>query len=154
MKNLFSLLILSIFLFSCNSYNLDQEPSLTAKVETETKSVEKVSSGEFSNPAIIYGTDFLTFFKSLRKLGKFDEMVKFTSSESLKEFGKDELKSYYENNFVNMSDSKLQSMTKVDNENFVMHYTNSEFATKRAFDVKVTIENDSTKLVLVKKYPF
>lgn len=150
MKNLIPLL-LAFILVSCGAESVEK---VETKKEVKTSNETKVSHGDFSNPAIIYGTDFLTFFKSLRKMGKVDEMVKFTSSKSVEKYGKEALKDYYANKFTNMSNSKLKSLTVLNDSAYAMNYINSEFATKRAFDVKVVIENDSTKLVLEEKYPF
>ena len=152
MKNLILLLSSSLFLFSCSEEVKKENLKSEIKIETKTEKVE--SNSQFSNPAIIYGTDFLSFFKSLRKLGNYEEMVNFTASESIKKYGKKELKKYYEDSFTNMSNSKLKNLEKIDESNYIMHYLNSEFATKRAFEINVRVENDSVKLVLDKKYPF
>jgi len=152
----FLVLIFVVGITSCSSENKDLEVS-TKLVEKKTDLSQKQvveKKGEFSNPAIIFGTDFLSFFKSLRKLGKFDDMIKFTASESIKKYGKSELLKMYENSFNNMSDSKLLNLESNGENKYTMYYSNSEFATKRAFDIKVVIENDSTKLVYEKKFPF
>jgi hypothetical protein len=152
----FLVLIFVVGITSCDSENKDLEVS-TELVEKKTELSQKQvveKRGEFSNPAIIFGTDFLSFFKSLRKLGKFDDMIKFTASESIEKYGKSELLKMYENSFNNMSDSKLLNLESNGENKYTMYYSNSEFATKRAFDIKVVIENDSTKLVYEKKFPF
>jgi hypothetical protein len=152
----FLVLIFVVGITSCSSENKDLEVS-TKLVEKKTDLSQKQvveKKGEFSNPAIIFGTDFLSFFKSLRKLGKFDDMIKFTASESIEKYGKSELLKMYENSFNNMSDSKLLNLESNGENKYTMYYSNSEFATKRAFDIKVVIENDSTKLVYEKKFPF
>jgi N-methylhydantoinase B/oxoprolinase/acetone carboxylase alpha subunit len=81
-------------------------------------------------------------------------MLDFTCSESVKKYGKEELLKFYKNDFVNMSNSSLKNMEKLDNDTYVMYYLNSEFATKKAFEIKVKVENDSTKLFFENKYPF
>jgi hypothetical protein len=149
MKKIMTLIIASLVLVSCSEKK--EEKVLEVKVSEKKEEIKK---SEFSNPAIIYGTDFLSFFKSLRKLGQYDKMISFTSLESIEKFGKEELKKKYENEFVNMSNSSLKSMDKIDENTYVMHYLNSEFSTKKAFDITVKVENDSTKLVFENKYPF
>lgn len=156
MKQL-TILLSILFLASCSNQETSVESNVkngitTTNTQKETK--EKTVSSDFSNPAIIYGSDFLTFFKSLRKLGKYDEMLKFTSTETIEKYGKSHLMSYYENSFTNMSNSKLTNIKKIDESTYRMFYTNKENATKRAFEFSVVIENDSTKLILNKKYPF
>jgi hypothetical protein len=155
MKQL-TILLSALIMFSCSNMDTKNEKSLETSVKTEKKEKNNVNTvkSDFSNPAIIYGVDFLTFFKSLRKLGKYDEMVKFTSSESLDKYGESHLKSYYENKFTNMSKSKLTNIEKIGESTYTLFYTNKENATKRAFQFDVVIENDSTKLILNKKYPF
>tara|TARA_R110001592_G_scaffold18814_7_gene77629 strand:- start:50 stop:508 length:459 start_codon:yes stop_codon:yes gene_type:complete len=152
MKQL-TILLSALIMFSCSNVDIKQEKSLETSLKTEKNTVNTVKS-DFSNPAIIYGSDFLTFFKSLRKLGKYDEMVKFTSSKTLGQYGESHLKSYYENKFTNMSNSKLTNIEKIGESTYTMFYTNKANATKRAFQFDVVIENDSTKLILNKQYPF
>lgn len=152
MKQLTILLSISI-LVSCSNVDKNSEKSLKTSVKTEKNTVNTVKS-DFSNPAIIYGVDFLTFFKSLRKLGKYNEMIQFTSNQTLIQYGESHLKSYYENKFTNMSKSKLTNIEKIGESTYTLFYTNKENATKRAFQFDVVIENDSTKLILNKKYPF
>ncbi len=141
---------------SCSSEqeNLKTSTEVVEKKEGLPQKHVSEKKGEFSNPAIIFGTDFLTFFKSLRKLGKFDDMIKFTSSESIEKYGTSELIKFYQNSFNNMSDSKLINLENNGEGKYTMYYSNSEFATKRAFDIKIVIENDSTKFVYEKKFPF
>jgi len=155
MKQL-TILLTDLIKFSCSNVETKQEKSLETSVKTEKKEKNNVNTvkSDFSNPAIIYGVDFLTFFKSLRKLGKYDEMVQFTSNKTLGQYGESHLKSYYENKFTNMSKSKLTNIEKIGESTYTLFYTNKENATKRAFQFDVVIENDSTKLILNKKYPF
>jgi len=158
MKTLKITLISLVTVFTFNSCN--SEDSSKGLVKSEKNSEHKVESkklkikSDFSNPAIIYGSDFLSFFKSLRKIGNIDEMISFTSSESVKKIGKNKLKELYKDSFNNMSKSKLLSLEELDNNYNIMHYSNSEFATKKAFSIKVVVENDSTKLVYEDKFPF
>ena len=155
MKQL-TILLSVLIMFSCSNVDTKQEKSLETSVKTEKKEKNNVNTvkSDFSNPAIIYGVDFLTFFKSLRKLGKYDEMVQFTSNKTLGQYGESHLKSYYENKFTNMSKSKLTNIEKIGESTYTLFYTNKENPTKRAFQFDVVIENDSTKLILNKKYPF
>jgi len=102
----------------------------------------------------MYGSDFLSFFKSLRKIGDINTLIKFTSKESIEKFGEEKLRDVYENSFVNMSDSRLTKLDKIDDNHFTMHYLNSQYATKKVFELNVVRENDSIKLIFEDKYPF
>lgn len=144
MKNFVFIFILAIFaIVGCTSN--EKKEVAVAKIDTvSTKSVETA----FSNPAFIYGSDFMSFMQSLRKTGKYDMMVKFTASESVKKFGAEKIKAYYEEKFTNMSKLELKSVTDNANGSKVMNYVNLSVATKSATSVTVVIENDSCKLVL------
>jgi len=102
----------------------------------------------FSNPAIIYGSDFMSFMQSLRRYNSIDKMVQFTSLESIKKFGKEKVKEYYEENFTNMSKLKLTNVTNNSDGTKTLTYINEVFATKSTVSVIIVIENDSCKLVL------
>ena len=100
------------------------------------------------------GSDFLRFFKSLRKIDDINTLIKFTSKESIEKFGEEKLRDIYKNSFVNMSEYTLVKIDEIDDNHFTMHYLNSQYATKKAFDISVVKENDSIKLVFEDKYPF
>ena len=157
MKKLKTILAASLVLFltSCSDAELEVK-KVTDPIKSEVVEpvVEKEVLSDFSNPALMYGSDFLSFFKSLRKIGNYDEMVKFTSSETIKEFGIDYVKGYYKDNFTNMSPVKLTNLEKNGENYYTLHYVNRENATEKAFQIYVKVENDTTKLVLIKEYPF
>lgn len=161
MKKLILIILVSILAISCEEKVESNKDLNTSKEEVEKEKVEsnsnKISKGEFSNPAFMMGSDFLGFFKSLKQVGDISGLVSFTSSKTIKDFGVKNLEDFYKKSFTNMSKSKLKGMTEVNDSTFLMHYINSQFATKRTFDIKVKIENDSTKIVLDNlnsKYPF
>ena len=157
MKKLKTILATSLVLFltSCSDSELEvKKVTETTKSEVVEPVVETEVLSDFSNPALMYGSDFLSFFKSLRKIGNYDEMIKFTSSETIKEFGTDYVKGYYKDNFTNMSPVKLTNLERNCENYYTLHYVNKENATEKAFQIYVKVENDTTKLVLTKEYPF
>ena len=151
MKKL-AFILIAFLIVSCGD-----NTEVTSADSTEVETTESVVVEDFSNPNIIYGSDFLTFFKSLRKLGDFDKMINFTHSESIDEHGVDNIKTYYEEKFTNMSDVKLMNTDEVGDSIYIMHYTNIEMATKNAISITVKVENDSCKIVLTepltKRFP-
>jgi hypothetical protein len=147
MKNLLFILI-TLIMVSCGSSSVETVDNVADGVVDTASVSEAPGGGEFSNPNIIMGSDFLTFFKSLRKMGEIDQMVKFTHSESINEHGVDAIKEYYENKFTNMSDAKLKNTEDMGDGTFVMNYTNRDFATKRAVSITVKVENDTCKLLI------
>lgn len=120
--------------------------------ETKIEKIEKESSVSeippYSNPAIIYGSDFMSFMQSLRKTGNYELMLQFTSSESVSKFGKETIVKFYEEKFTNMSNLELKSITENSDGSKTMNYINLAVATKSATSVVIVIENDSCKLVL------
>ena len=147
MKNFVFVIIFSIFaLESCKN---DKDVKISAANNIKKDTVLKAEAKPFKNPAIIYGTDFLSFMQAFRKTGNLDLMIAFTSSADVKKQGKDKIKEYFENNFKNMSKLKLMSIVNKGNIK-TLNYINLSFATRNALSVDVIIENDSCKLILPK----
>lgn len=104
------------------------------------------SSNTFANPFLIEGSDFGHFFQALYKLGKFDDMVKFTSSGTLAQFGCTKVFEFYKTmDFA--YDVKLKSHNNI-NDTIVLNYKPEIMASCHMIRMKVVIENDSTKVVL------
>lgn len=134
MKKLALIILICIFaLVSCK----------TTSAQTSTK--------PFSNPAIIYGTDFLTYFKTLRGLGNYAEMLKFTTSKSIEKHGKNAIMVFYVERCKNMSKVKLVNITSNSDGTKTLNYINDVVATKNTFSINVIIENDSCKIILPEK---
>lgn len=145
MKKFVFFILIAIFAFvGCTS---KEKKDVTVN---EVNNVEEVVVVEkpFSNPAIIYGSDFMSFMQSLRKTGNYEMMLQFTSSESVKKFGKEKVSKYYEEKFTNMSKLELKSITDNADGSKTMNYVNLTVATKSTASINVVIENDSCKLVL------
>jgi hypothetical protein len=143
MKKLFVFIIfICTFAFSCT--NKEKEMVVDVVDSKPTLIEEK----PYSNPAIIYGSDFVSFMQSLRKIGDYETMVCFTSSESLQKYGEKRVIQYYNEKFNNMSELKLQSIVENENGKQTMNFVNLSMATKKTASVDIVIENDSCKLVL------
>ena len=100
----------------------------------------------FSNPALIAGSSILNVFQQFYMRQQFDEMIKLTSEISLKQFGNDAVRKYYQRmNFA--YPIKLKTITK-DHETYLLRYTTTISASKISILLKIHIENDSSKLVL------
>ena len=141
----FALLCL-IALSSCETKKEAKTDSTLVKKD----SVVVKKDTPFANPAYIYGSNFMSFMQSLRKIGNFDMMVSFTSSADVKKYGKDKIKAYFENKFTNMSTLKLNSVVDNSDGTKTLNYTNMSVATKKTASVLIKIEHDSCKVVLPK----
>lgn len=100
----------------------------------------------FSNPAFMYGTDLGTFLQVYYKLGKFDQMLNFTASESIKKYGKEKILNYYENCKFGY-EIKLMAMSG-DGKYKILSYNAKIMATNNVIRIKAIVENDTAKIVL------
>lgn len=100
----------------------------------------------FANPGFMFGTDLGKYMQTLYKIGKIDEMVKFTSSETIKKYGVAQVSDYYEDCGFGY-DIKLVSMTG-DGKYKTLSYNAKINATNKVVRMKVVLENDSAKVVL------
>ena len=148
MKNLlFAILI--IFLASCGNDTekvsvKDNTSSLESKATLETNTKEL----DFSNPSVFIGSDFGDYFRTLYKHGKFDDMIKFTSKESLDEFGEDVVRNFYENEMKFGYEIGKPQSSNSNGDYITLNYNGNIIATKTIIRIVVTVENDSCKIVL------
>lgn len=152
MKNL--LLILSIVLLaSCGNSDVSKDAVGSEQKVLHTVK-DNVSSDEikpFSNPAIIYGSDFGNFFRSFYKRGKYDDMIKFTSKESLELHGEDVVRDFYKNKMKFGYEIGKPNSMNTNGDYITLNYNGNIIATKTVIRIIVTLENDSCKIVLPKK---
>jgi len=146
MKTKLSVLFVSllVILSSC----AEKESSTDYVVENVVETPQIVENNElkpFSNPVLIYGTSFGDFFQMLYKQGKFNEMLKFTSSGTISKFGSEEIVDMYKN-MAFAYDMRLKSTTGSDT--IFLNYEAGIYATKHMVRIPVVIENDTTKIVL------
>ena len=105
-------------------------------------------SKPYSNPALIYGTSFPEFFKQLYRLGKFDDMLSFTSSKSIHEFGKEKILQFYQTMDWGY-EIKLKSINQ-KKDFYTLNCIATIQNTARTGRMQIVIENDSCKLMLNK----
>jgi len=151
MKNL--IVVLLVILFASCDNNVEtlavgSEPQI---MDTTKDNVSNEESKPFSNPAIIYGTDFGNFFRTLYKHGKYDDMIKFTSKESLDEFGEDEVRDFYKNKMKFGYEIGNPLSSNANGDYITLNYNGNIIATKTVIRIVVRIENDSCKIVLPNK---
>ena len=104
------------------------------------------SDKPFSNPSFMMGTNFGQFFQTLYRLGKYDEMLKFTSSESIKKYGKKTILDYYENCDFGYN-IKIRGRAE-EGSYVILSYNATIMATNKIVRMKTVVENDSAKIVL------
>jgi len=148
MKNL--IYILSILILASCGNNEVESISNTATVSVKDK-VSKEEIKPFSNPAIIYGSDFGNYFKTLYKLGKYSDMISFTSSESIEKFGEEAVIEFYKNNLDFGYEIGRPHSINSDGDYVTLNYEANIMATKTVVRIVVVLENDSCKIVLPNK---
>lgn len=104
------------------------------------------SDKPFANPSFMMGTNFGQFFQTLYRYGKYDEMIKFTSSESIKKYGKKAILEYYENCDFGYN-IKIKGRSEEGNY-IILSYNANVMATNKVVRMKTVVENDSAKIVL------
>jgi len=152
MKNLIFVLIVLVFA-SCDNIEVPKgiDPIVKSTGEKVGSGPQIMETKPFSNPAIIYGSDFGNFFRTMYKHGNYDEMIKFTSKESLDEFGEDEVRDFYKNKIkFGYKIGKLLS-SDANGDYITLNYNGDVIATKTVIRIIVKIENDSCKIVLPNK---
>lgn len=103
----------------------------------------------FSNPALIYGSDFLSFFSALKKNfpGKPETLLFFTSAMSRAEHGDKKILWLYKNTNINFQ-KKLKSISKTSHSEFILNYEANIDATICLKTITVSIEQDTCRILL------
>ncbi len=141
-------ILTALILTSCNDVEVSTAPAVVVKNQVEDKI-------DLSDPAVFAGSDFGSYFTTLYRVGKFDEMLAFTSKRSIDEHGKDAILDFYKNDVKLGYDIKLTSKT-VHGDTTTLNYDANIIATKRVIRIDVVVENDSCKVLLpkdLKKFP-
>lgn len=111
-----------------------------------TAQVVSGSDKPFSNPSFMMGTNFGQFFQTLYKLGDYDQMLKFTSKESISKYGKEKIIEYYQNCEFGY---KIKIINKQNQgKYYILSYNATIKATNEIIRIKTVVENDSAKIVL------
>jgi len=153
MKKLFFILLVTV-LASCDNVNVAPGPGpLVTTKDNNSYSENK----PFSNPTVFMGSDFGNFFQTMYKLGDFDGMIEFTSSQSINQFGKEAILEFYKNELDFGYDIGKRPLShNVSGDIITLNYESKIMATKKIVRVNVIVENDSCKIVLpdnLKNFP-
>jgi hypothetical protein len=169
MKNIKFLLVLSVSmtLFACEP---KPEPTAEELAETTGKTIRSLKDAfnkgykdsvvsvpvineseahPYINPVLIYGSSFGNYFQALYKVGKFEDMIAFTSSRSIEKFGRDKVLSFYKSmDFAYKIKLKSMNVAETPVDATVLNYEAGIMATKNMLRMEVVIENDSCKILL------
>jgi hypothetical protein len=140
---LFGLILTTLLSCQNEAINSGTNPS-SEKADPKKESSEALL--DFSNPAVFLGTDFGNFIRSLYGIGDFEQMLQFTSSETIERFGKDQLRNHYQELDLRM-EMRLLSTTSEDSL-ILLHYECFDKATKTVRRLPLIVENDSVKIHL------
>jgi hypothetical protein len=136
-------IILALSLCSCAQKQITSNSNSNSILDTGA--TEKA----FSNPALIYGSDFLSFFSALKKNfpGKPETLLFFTSAESREEHSDEKILWLYKNTNINFQ-KKLKSISKISDSEFVLNYEANIDATICLKTITVSIEQDTCRILL------
>ena len=155
MKKIFYILLIASFA-SCDSVNVSKDKETNSKNQVSAD-VESDVLTPYKNPFFIYGSDFGNFFQTMYKLGNYDQMIAFTSKESVDKFGKDVTLDFYKNKLDFGYDiGKYPLSNNVSGNVVTINYEANIMATKKIIRLNVVVENDSCKIVLpenLNKFP-
>ncbi len=135
-------LLFLIGLYSCS------QPTKQQSVNQPSQSIIEIEK-PFSNPAIIYGSDFGKFFQGLYRINNYKGMLDFTSTETLNKFSREQVLDYYKHEFK--FDYVLGNLSNISIEEGITILTYNKasiFATRRKLQILVIIESDSVKIIL------
>lgn len=135
-------LLFLIGLCSCEHTNNQKVIFQISHQKTETEKT-------FSNPNLIYGSSFGSYFQSLYRTNQFEQMLCFTSSITLNRFTREQVLNYYKNDFK--FDYILGNLSNISLEDGTTILTYSKaciYATRRKLRIPCVLENDSIKIIL------
>lgn len=148
MKNLILYIAILIALQACTSTsNKVAEPDKISVTEAPNVPIEAKIDRKVSDPVFFMetGTSFGLYMQALYKLGKFDDMIKLTSSKTLSKFGKENVLEFYKN-MPFAYKMKLNSYNVTGDS--ILNYEAGIMATRSMIRIKITIEHDTCKIVL------
>lgn len=143
MKYLNMLIIIALVAFTSSCVNKEYK-----QVDVTNKTVidSITNESKLNNPVLMNGSSFANYFQALYKLGRFEDMLIFTSKELITEYGKERiLESYKKMNFA--YDIKLKSMQNNNDSTYTLTYSGIQFATNKIIRMQVINENDTVKLL-------
>ncbi|MFI5142211.1 MAG: hypothetical protein ACHQII_07635 [Bacteroidia bacterium] len=143
MKQLYAILIL---LMSCTN----KPTSGTFNKMSENKVIQVAKSVKsFSNPANIYGSDFINLLSKIQITQGNTALYNYISSGSKKKYSKNEIENYFKTTNLNFI-KKLKAIRKLSDTLFVLCYSCKIEATQIIKEYKIAIEKDSCRLVIEK----
>lgn len=105
--------------------------SLTGQAQT---------GGDYANPRFIFGKPFIENFQAMYMRAQFDMMVQFTSTETLKRFGKEKVRDYYENYIKFSYPLEFRKVTVSPNGIYNFYYfVKTGYTEKRAVTFHIVI---------------
>jgi hypothetical protein len=135
-----------LFLLACTDSNTGSKP-FEIPIHKEVQQTEPVKS--FSNPANIYGSDFINLLSKIQLTQGNTALYYYISSGSKKKYSKNEIESYFKTTNLNFI-KKLKAIRKLSDTLFVLSYSCQINATQVIKEYKISIEKDSCRLVIEK----
>jgi hypothetical protein len=153
-KNHVLIIVAAFFNCGCQQVPNREQEGDTAIVEaihdTESALNRTLRDKPFSNPALIYGTDFLSYLGAIKATtGDLNTLLRFTADESIKRLGATGVRWWWAHHNINCQ-KKLKSLTRRENS-YWMTYEILVNQTRKIIQIEVRIENDSCRFVIPPK---
>lgn len=145
-KNILYLLPILFISISCETQKKYEESNFNNDESASVYYDYEVLNEKWDNPILIQGSSFGNFFQQLYKQGLWDEMIRFTSQESIDKYGIDSIKNYYKGMDFGY-DMHLRSRT-IYNNITTLNYESIILGRKTITRINVVIENDTCRTVI------
>jgi hypothetical protein len=136
-----------LFLLACTDSRTGST-TIEIPIQKEVQQTELVKS--FNNPALIYGTDFITFVSTLQVTGVCNTtLLNYTSTISKARYSKQDIAEYYKMTNLNFK-KKLKAIRKLNDTTYLLNYEGLEYGTREIKTYTVTVEQDTCRLLIEK----
>lgn len=133
-----------------NSCQFEQTGKTSSEHSPEfIETPEKTKADEVFSKIYINGSDAGTYFQTLFKLNKFDEMIRHTSIESLRKHGYAAVYHYYRHQMRFAYDlGKLLTVIENPENTMTLIYLSNVMATEVKTEITIVYEDDMIKVML------
>ena len=144
MRNYIYILLVCLITVSCDELEIKPVPG---PLVTAKDSSSELENKPFSNPALIYGSDFGNFFQTLYIQGEYETMLAFTSQMSIDLHGEDVILEHYKKMQFGYKLGKPKKMYDEDGIKTLVYIAEIN-ATEVRTHLDIVIENDSCKIIV------
>ena len=139
------MIILLVSIYAC------EQPGAEKAIKKPLQSLQQNAGIEkpFLNPSLIFGSSFGQFFQSLYRNNQYEQMLCFTSKETINKFSREHVLKYYKQDFRFDYVLGKQSNISIEDGITTLTFSNASiYGTRRKIRTMCLVENDSVKIIL------